>query len=133
VQGINDTVIKAMPGVDFGAYPGYVEYVITRLINNIRFWILISSKYLTNGQHEYWGSNYPKLQQIKAKLDPQDVFWNPQSVRLPGQEKSTDAINKQEPSGLVRFFGNIALIFKRHGWIDRPLNNFPRIIDGQEM
>ncbi|KAF8804100.1 FAD-binding domain-containing protein [Phlegmacium glaucopus] len=65
LTGINDTIIKAMPGVDFGAYAGYVD------------------KYLTNGQHQYWGSNYPKLQQIKAKLDPQDVFWNPQSVRLP--------------------------------------------------
>ncbi|KAF8804092.1 putative glucooligosaccharide oxidase [Phlegmacium glaucopus] len=65
LDGINDTIIKAMPGVDFGAYPGYVD------------------KYLTNGQHEYWGSNYPKLQQIKTELDPQDVFWNPQSVRSP--------------------------------------------------
>ena len=39
------------------------------------------SKYLPDGQHEYWGSNYPRLQQIKTELDPQDVFSNPQSVR----------------------------------------------------
>ena len=25
LDGINDTIMKAMPGVDFGAYPGYVE------------------------------------------------------------------------------------------------------------
>ena len=39
------------------------------------------SKYLPDGQHEYWGSNYPRLQQIKAELDPQNVFSNPQSVQ----------------------------------------------------
>jgi len=65
LDGINDTIKKAMPGVAFGAYAGYVD------------------KYLPDGQHEYWGSNYPRLRQIKAELDPQDVFRNPQSVRLP--------------------------------------------------
>ena len=25
VDGINDTIMKAMPGIDFGAYSGYVE------------------------------------------------------------------------------------------------------------
>jgi len=63
LDGITDTIMKAMPGIDFGAYPGYVD------------------KYLPDGQHEYWGTNYPRLQQIKAELDPQDVFFNPQSVR----------------------------------------------------
>jgi len=63
LDGINDTIMKAMPGVDFGAYPGYVD------------------KYLPDGRHEYWGSNYPRLQQIKAELDPQNVFSNPQSVQ----------------------------------------------------
>jgi len=63
LDGINDTIMKAMPGIDFGAYPGYVD------------------KYLPDGQHEYWGSNYLRLQQIKAKLDPQNVFSNPQSVK----------------------------------------------------
>jgi len=63
LDGLNNTIMKALPGIDFGAYPGYVD------------------KYLPNGQHEYWGSNYPRLQQIKAKLDPREVFSNPQSVR----------------------------------------------------
>ncbi|KIM38539.1 Glucooligosaccharide oxidase [Hebeloma cylindrosporum] len=55
LDGINNVIKQAMPGVDFGAYAGY-----------------------------NWGANYPKLQQVKAQLDPQEVFWNPQSVRLPG-------------------------------------------------
>jgi len=63
LDGINDTIMKAMPGVSFGAYPGYVD------------------KYLPDGQHEYWESNYPKLQQIKAVFDPYNVFSNPQSVQ----------------------------------------------------
>ena len=25
LDGITDTIKKAMPGIDFGAYPGYVE------------------------------------------------------------------------------------------------------------
>jgi len=65
LDGINDTIMKAMPGIDFGAYPGYVD------------------KYLRDGQYEYWGGNYPRLQQIKAQWDPRNVFFNPQSVQLP--------------------------------------------------
>ena len=43
--------------------------------------MMLFSKYLPDGQHNYWESNYPKLQQIKAKLDPRNVFSNPQSVK----------------------------------------------------
>ncbi|KAJ7483147.1 hypothetical protein FB451DRAFT_1393288 [Mycena latifolia] len=57
-----DTVTNAMPGVPFGAYAGYVEC-------------------LPDGQQEYWGTNLPRLPNIKAAIDPGDVFHNPQSVR----------------------------------------------------
>jgi Berberine and berberine like len=48
-----------------GEYPGYVD------------------PSLANPQEGYWRYNYPRLQQVKAKYDPKDMFHNPQSVRLP--------------------------------------------------
>ena len=50
-----------------GIYPGYVEPSLGD----------------GPGQLAYWRSNYPKLQQLKAKFDSTDMFHNPQSVRLP--------------------------------------------------
>lgn len=32
----------------------------------------------------FWGTNYPRLLQIKRQLDPDDVFWAPTAV---GSEK----------------------------------------------
>lgn len=32
----------------------------------------------------YWRSNLPRLEEIKLKVDPTDVFSNPQSVRPKG-------------------------------------------------
>lgn len=33
-----------------------------------------------DGPQEYWGTNLPRLENIKAAIDPGDVFHNPQSV-----------------------------------------------------
>ena len=55
----------------FYYYPFYMCVSMSGLI----------SKYLPNGQHEYWESNYPRLQKAKAELDPKNVFSNPQSVQ----------------------------------------------------
>lgn len=63
IRGIADTITKGMPNVDFGVYPGYVDAEID------------------DAQRKYWGSNLERLEQIKLKYDPTDLFSNPQSVR----------------------------------------------------
>lgn len=63
LAGINTTITDGMlGGEDFGAYAGYVD------------------PELVNGPEEYWRTNLPRLEQIKAVVDPGDVFHNPQSV-----------------------------------------------------
>jgi len=79
LTGINTTIKDGMPGSeDFGAYVGYVD------------------PELPNGQQEYWRTNLPRLEQIKAVVDPGDVFHNPQSVRPLGLRASlsSDVIEK---------------------------------------
>ncbi|KAJ6580993.1 hypothetical protein B0H19DRAFT_490524 [Mycena capillaripes] len=62
VTGMSEKITDSMPGVNFGAYAGYVD------------------PQLKDGPLEYWGTNLPRLQKIKAVIDPHDVFHNPQSV-----------------------------------------------------
>jgi hypothetical protein len=59
---INSMIQNSMPTANLGAYPGYVDPA------------------LVDPQQQYWGTNYPRLQQVKAKYDPEDIFHNPQSV-----------------------------------------------------
>lgn len=74
LTGINTTIKNGMPGSeDFGAYAGYVD------------------PELPNGPQEYWRKNLPRLEQIKAIVDPRDVFHNPQSVNPAG---SIDTLSK---------------------------------------
>jgi hypothetical protein len=62
LTGINKTITDSMPGREWGSYPGYVD------------------PKLPNGQVSYWGENLPRLERIKRRVDPGDVFHNPQSV-----------------------------------------------------
>ncbi|KAL2020035.1 hypothetical protein VTK56DRAFT_8938 [Thermocarpiscus australiensis] len=48
----------------YGTYPGYVDPA------------------LPDGQQQYWDKNLSLLQELKKKWDPNDLFHNPQSVRL---------------------------------------------------
>ncbi|KAE8343130.1 hypothetical protein BDV24DRAFT_161943 [Aspergillus arachidicola] len=67
LDGINNLVNETVPGSDRNVYPGFVD------------------PFLPNAQEAYWGPNLPKLQKIKAAIDPNDVFHNPQSVRPAGK------------------------------------------------
>jgi hypothetical protein len=62
LDGINELVNKSVPAACDKAYPGYVD------------------PFMTNAQEAYWRSNLPKLRDIKAAVDPNDVFHTPQSV-----------------------------------------------------
>lgn len=64
LTGFNKIITDALPGHDLGAYPGYVDPALGQ-----------------NGQKAYWRGNLARLEQIKAKVDPKDIFSNPQSVR----------------------------------------------------
>ncbi|KAJ7493223.1 hypothetical protein B0H11DRAFT_1718318 [Mycena galericulata] len=81
VEGMSDTVTNSMPGVQFGAYPGYVD------------------PKLTDGPQEYWGTNLPRLESIKAAADPGDVFHNPQSVSPVANAVSNSTQSSSTASG----------------------------------
>jgi len=40
-------------------------------------------RYETNFGMEYWADNFARLQSIKTKYDPQNIFSHPQSIPLP--------------------------------------------------
>lgn len=64
LTGLNKVVTDALPNHNLGAYAGYVDPALGE-----------------SGQSAYWGGNLERLEQIKAAIDPMDVFHNPQSVR----------------------------------------------------
>jgi hypothetical protein len=67
----HEAILSHLPeGFQYSTYPGYVDPA------------------LVNAQQAYWGSNLPRLEQIKAKWDPTDVFHNPQSVLPRSEAKS---------------------------------------------
>jgi Berberine and berberine like/FAD binding domain len=62
LDGFNNVIYDAFPNDTFYAYAGYVDPL------------------LTNGPELYWADNLPRLEEIKKKWDPSDVFHNPQTV-----------------------------------------------------
>ena len=65
INGINDAVIKAQPQTAFGAYLNYVD-----------------PSYDAATAHKlYYGDKlYARLAELKKKVDPKGVFWNPQAI-----------------------------------------------------
>jgi hypothetical protein len=61
---LHDVILANRPAGPERSYPGYVD------------------PYLKNGQLAYWGSNLERLQRIKTRIDPWDIFHNPQSVAV---------------------------------------------------
>ena len=64
LEGINQVITQGDPHANDNIYPGYVDPL------------------LSDAQMRYWGLNLPRLRQIKATIDPEDVFHNPQSVAV---------------------------------------------------
>lgn len=95
LRGVNNLLINGTPGgSEFGAYAGYVD------------------PELLDGPAAYWRTNLPRLEQIKAVVDPDDVFHNPQSV-APASARETpspfaalkmEAKPKVKKSRMRRFF-----------------------------
>ncbi len=63
LTNFHNQLLSLLPTDVYGTYPGYVDPAIA------------------DGQAEYWMSNLPALDLLKAKWDPSDIFHNPQSVR----------------------------------------------------
>jgi FAD/FMN-containing dehydrogenase len=64
LKDVNDVITEGLPKSAKGAYAGYVDPALG-----------------TDSASLYWGGNVERLQQIKAAVDPNDVFHNPQSIR----------------------------------------------------
>lgn len=66
LTGFHEQVVKSVPSQSSEAtvYGGYVDPALG-----------------ADAQSSYWGPNYPALQQIKAKWDPNNLFHNHQGVR----------------------------------------------------
>ncbi|KAH3918070.1 hypothetical protein HBH56_031590 [Parastagonospora nodorum] len=62
---VNSIVEAAVPGDQDGAYAGYVDPALGA----------------EQSASLYWSGNVDRLQKIKAEVDPNDVFHNPQSIR----------------------------------------------------
>lgn len=69
LNGLNQKIQSVVPGIDDSAYPGYVDDALGE-----------------GGQVDYWGGNVPRLESIKREYDPDNVFWNPQSIEVAADE-----------------------------------------------
>jgi hypothetical protein len=85
VNGMNDAMTSKMPNVDFGAYLNYVDPSLSP----------------DQAHTLYYGSTlYGQLATLKAQVDPQNVFANPQSINV-GATGKRSLMRLLYPSPLV--------------------------------
>ncbi|KAJ6605848.1 hypothetical protein B0H10DRAFT_2076154 [Mycena sp. CBHHK59/15] len=87
VTGMSDAVTNSMPGVQFGAYAGYVD------------------PKLPDGPQEYWGTNLPRLQAIKAAREPGCGGRGECKCERGGVRRVRVRVGVQRPSGARRVEG----------------------------
>lgn len=74
VGGLNEAMMREMPTTEFGAYINYADPSLGRDEANLK----------------YFGSVlYERLRGYKVMLDPNELFWNPQSIPASAQVAST--------------------------------------------
>ncbi|KAF2667397.1 glucooligosaccharide oxidase [Microthyrium microscopicum] len=97
LTGLNKVIEDGMKvagfNEDLGSYPGYVDLE------------------LKTPQKDYWRYNLPRLEEIKTKYDPKDIFHNPQSVQPAGQP-STQVHPVEKPQTPVEKKKKMTLIEK---------------------
>ncbi|KAH8662493.1 chitooligosaccharide oxidase [Xylariales sp. PMI_506] len=64
LKSFQNIVTKSMENGSWGMYANFLDTQLER----------------ESAQALYWGDNLPRLRGIKAELDPDDVFWNPQGI-----------------------------------------------------
>lgn len=65
LKGFRESITDLMGDDDWGMYANYLDSQLDG----------------ETAQKLYWGDNLGRLKSIKAEVDPDDVFWNPQGVR----------------------------------------------------
>ncbi|MBE3044161.1 BBE domain-containing protein [Candidatus Bathyarchaeota archaeon] len=68
LNGFIDAIVGDGDRLDYGMYFNYPDPEMDQ----------------ETAQERYWGSALPRLQEIKAAVDPDEVFWLPQSVKPAG-------------------------------------------------
>lgn len=65
LQDFTSSITNSMNSSQWGMYINYADSQLSRMA----------------AQEHYWGDNLPRLRRIKAALDPDDVFYYPQSIQ----------------------------------------------------
>lgn len=68
IAGAHDKMLS-LSGLSVGNFPTYAGYIDVDLEDGV-------------AQQVYWGDNLPRLMEVKKNWDPDNVFSNPQSVRV---------------------------------------------------